>query len=163
MKTILALIAILLPSAALAAGPAPLGPNNGQFGDWTAATYGSGDAQICYAFVKPKSSSPDLPGRGLTTLTVSHRANAADAVSFTPGYTFPANAEVLLEVGRDKIDFYIASNVAFTDKVPQALIDFDRQSAAATISTAPDGSKVTDLFSLKGFTAAYKAIAKACP
>jgi hypothetical protein len=163
MKRIIALIAILLPSAALAAGPTPLGPNNGQFTDWTAATYGTGDAKICYAFTKPKTTTPAVPGRTLAMLTVTQRNGSKDEVSFTPGYAFPAKATVVLEVGKSKMPFYIQDNVAFTDNATQAMIAFGRQSAAATTSTGPNGTQITDLFSLNGFSAAYKEIAKACP
>lgn len=163
MKRILTLIAILAPAAALAAGPTPLGPNNGQFNDWTAATYGTGDAKICYAFTKPKTTTPALPGRALSMLTVTQRNGSHDEVSFTPGFTFPSNAAVNLLVGKSKIPFYIQDNVAFTDNVTQAMIGFARQSAAATTATGPKGQVITDLFSLNGFIAAYKEIAKACP
>jgi len=166
MKAILAMlatIAILSPLAAIAGGPVPLGPNKGVFGDWTAATYGSGPTKICYAFTKPQSTTPPLDKRGLTMLTVTERHGSHDEVSVTPGYTYPATAVINMQLGRSRLSFYVQDNVAFTDAVSQALSGFANQSDASVTATGPRGKKLTDTFSLKGFSAAYKAIAKACP
>jgi hypothetical protein len=163
MKALLAIIAILLPVAALADGPQPVGPNNGQYGDWTAATYGTGDAKICYAFTKPESTKPPVPDRALAMLTVTARGAGQADISFTPGFTFPATAQVNLDVGHAKLPFYIQNNVAFAENTAQAMVGFARYSAAATSATGPDHIPHVDLWSLKGFSAAYKAIAAACP
>jgi len=159
----LATIAILSPLAAMAAGPVPLGPNKGVFGDWTAATYGSGTSKICYAFTKPQSTTPPLAKRGLTMLTVTERHGSHDEVSLTPGYIYPDNAAINMQLGRNHLTFYVQDNVAFTDDVTEALSGFANQSQADVTATGPKGKKLTDQFSLSGFSAAYKAIAKACP
>jgi hypothetical protein len=159
----LATIAMLTPFAALADAPTPLGPSNGQFGDWTAASYGTGLAKICYAFTKPQSTVPPMTGRGLTMLTVTERHGSHDEVSLTPGFTYPKTAVVTMQVGRDHLSFYVQDHVAFTDNVNVALAGFARESQATLISTGPKGKKLTDTFSLAGFSAAYKAIEKGCP
>jgi hypothetical protein len=159
----LATIAMLTPFAALASAPTPLGPNNGQFGDWTAAAYGTGAEKICYAFTKPHSTVPLVPGRGLTMLTITERHGSHDEVSLTPGFTYPKTAVVSMLLGRDRLTFYVQDNVAFTDNVNEALAGFARESAATVTSTGPKGKKFTDTFSLNGFSAAYKAIVRACP
>jgi hypothetical protein len=159
----LATIAMLTPLAALAAAPTPLGPNNGQFGDWTAATYGTGAAKICYAFTKPQSTVPPVPSRGLTMLTITERHGSHDEVSLTPGFTYPKTAVVNMLLGRDRLTFYVQDNVAFTDNVSEALAGFARESTVNVASTGPKSKKFTDTFSLSGFSAAYKAIMTACP
>lgn len=164
MKRTLALLAILAPLAAKAEAPKPLGPNNGQYGDWTAATYGTGKTKICYAFTKPQSTKPPLAKRGLAMLTVTERSATHDGeVSLTPGYSYPAHATVSLEVGHAKLPFYVQDNVAFTSSVKQAVAGFTQYATAATESTGPDGKRLVDIFSLNGFSAAYKAITAACP
>ena len=145
MKAILATIAtiaILSPIAAMADAPAPLGPNKGRFGDWTAATYGTGAAKICYAFTKPQSTRPELPGRGLAMLTVTERHGSHDEISITPGYTYPKKPLVSLAVGKAKIPFYVQDNVAFTDNVDEALDGFAKQDSAIATATGPNGKKI---------------------
>ncbi len=159
----LATFAILTPIAAMADAPAPLGPNKGVFGDWTAATYGKGADKVCYAFTKPQSSVPPLAGRGLAMLTVTQRHGSSDEISLTPGFTYPKKAVVSLAFGKSKLPFYVQGNVAFTDSVSEALAGFARESDATATSSGPKGKKLTDKFSLSGFSAAYKEIAKACP
>lgn len=163
LAPIATVIAVLAPLAALANAPVALGPDKGKFGDWTAATYGTGSSKICYAFTTPQTSSPTLPKRGMAMLTVTERHGSHDEVSITPGFTYPKSASVNLTVGDATIPFYVQENVAFTDRVSKALDGFTRQNDATTVSSGPDGKKLTDKFSLAGFSDAYKAIVKACP
>lgn len=163
MKRILAIIAILAPLSAMAEAPSPLGPHNGKFGAWTAATYGSGAAQICYAFTKPQISKPNWKSRGLAMLTVTERQGSRDEVSITPGYTYPKKAKVSLDVGKASIPFYVQDGTAFTNSGAAALSAFAKADAASVKSTGPKGKPVADNFSLSGFSAAYKAIVHACP
>ena len=167
IRAMLASFAILCPLAAplsaRADTPSPLGPNKGIFGDWTAASYGTGADKVCYAFTKPQSSKPTLAGRGLAMLTVTQRHASHDEISLTPGFTYPKKAVVSLTVGKSKIPFYVQDSVAFTDNVTEALAGFARESDATAIATGPKGKKISDKFSLSGFSSAYKEITKACP
>jgi hypothetical protein len=166
MKAIFAAIstiAILTPLAALADAPSPLGLHKGKFGDWTAAAIGTGADRICYAFTKPQHTTPAMPERGLAMLTVTERHGSRDEISLTPGYSYPEKAAVSMEVGKARIPFYVQDNVAFTDSVDETLDGFTRQDSAIATATGPRGKRLADKFSLSGFSAAYKAIAKACP
>lgn len=153
-----------IPALALAAtAPAPLGGNNGKFGDWTAASYGSGGEKACYAFVAASHSSPAIAGRGDVLLTVTERAGARDEVTLGAGYTYPKNASVELTVGTKKIAFYTNADTAFTDAGAAAIAAFKSGDTAQAVATGPHGHDVTDDFSLAGFSGAYAAIAAACP
>lgn len=163
MKRALTIIAILTPLSAMAAAPQPLGPNKGKFGAWTAATYGTGAAKICYAFTKPQRTSPALPNRGLAMLTVTKRHASPDEVSITPGYAYPAHARVDVTVGSVKLPFFVQDNVAFTNDVKDAIAGFTREYDATAVSTGPQGQRVTDQYSLNGFSDSYKEISAACP
>jgi hypothetical protein len=164
LTTAMAAIAILTPLAAQAAGPVPLGPNKGQYGDWIAASYGTGVDKVCYAFTKPIRTRPAISSRGTPMLTVTERHGSRDEISLTPGYVYPRKPVISLQAGRSKIPFYVQDNVAFTDAVSPALAAFTRENSAIATSSGPKGGKiVTDSYSLNGFTAAYKAITKACP
>lgn len=165
MKTlILSSFLALAPVAALATGPVSLGGNGGQYGQWTAATYGQGSDKVCYAFTIAQSSTPAMQGRGKVMLTVSERQNSHNEVSVTSGYDYPHDAKVALTVGTASFSFYTQRNIAFATDGKGAIGAFRIGNSAAVVSSAPDGhDKVTDQFSLAGFSAAYKAIVQACP
>lgn len=165
MKTlILSSFLALAPVAALAASPVSLGGNGGQYGRWTAATYGQGNEKVCYAFTLAQSSTPALQGRGKVMLTVSERQGSRNEVSVTSGYDYPHDAKVDLTVGTTPFSFFTQRNVAFATDGLGAIGAFKIGNSAMVVSSAPNGhDKVTDQFSLAGFSAAYKAITQACP
>ncbi|WP_026440601.1 invasion associated locus B family protein [Acidocella facilis] len=164
MKRLLATsLLALLPASALAAGPTALGPNGGKYGDWTAATYGTGAAKICYAFTTVQSAKPAIASRGKVMLTVTNRKGSANEVSVTAGYDYPKDAKVKLSVGPQDFGFYTQKNVAFTADGAKAVAAFKSGNDAVVTSPGPKGKiTVTDQFSLSGFSAAYKAISDAC-
>ena len=104
----------MLPTLAFADAPTPLGANGGKFGDWTAATFGTGAAKICYAFTTPQISKPNWKSRGKVMLTVTERQGTRDEVTLTAGYTYPKGASVTLSVGKASFDFYTSGDNAFT-------------------------------------------------
>ena len=152
-----------LPALAFADAPTPLGANGGKFGDWMAATYGTGAAKICYAFTTPQISKPNWESRGKVMLTVTERHGSHDEVTLTAGYTYPKGASVTLSVGKAPFDFYTSGPNAFASSGTAVVAAFKNADSAATKGTGPKGKPVEDQFSLSGFSAAYKAITAACP
>jgi hypothetical protein len=163
MKSLCAALAILLPVSAFAATPSTLGPDGGKFGAWTAAVAGTGSAKVCYAFTTPVSSKPAWKSRARVLLTVTERADARDEVTLTPGYTYPKKVTVSLTIGKVDFPFLVDSGTAFATDNASILAAFRKADAAASTSTGPHGKPVADKYSLTGFSAAYKAIVKACP
>jgi hypothetical protein len=161
MKIALAALLILVPAAAALAdsGPQPLGT----FGDWIAASYGSGAGMACYAFTTAKTSDPALPGRGPVQLTVTQRHGAPIEVTLAAGYIYPRSPTVGLTVGTAAFDFYTQGGTAFTVSNDAAVAAFEAGATANAKSSAPHGKTVSDTFSLTGFSGAYGAIKKACP
>jgi hypothetical protein len=164
MKILGAAFLFFIPTLALAAGgPVALGDNGGKFGDWTAATYGSGADKACYAFTAAKHSDPSWKTRGDVLLTVTQRRGAHDEVTLGAGYTYPANAKVTLKIDSKSVDFYTQGDTAFTASGAATVAAFKNGSGAEAKSTGPHGHPVTDDFSLSGFSGAYSAITSACP
>ena len=167
MRVITPLIAALLlaaPAIAQTRPPAakPDGPKSiGNFQDWQAATHTEGGQPVCYALTRAKPAGA-VPGRGDVVLTVTQRPTLRDAVAISAGFAYAANAEVKVEAGTAKLDFYTAQRSAFARSGPAAVAAFTKAAQAQAISPGPRGP-VADTFSLKGFTAAYAAITKACP
>ncbi len=147
-----------------AAAPKPGAPQAiGTFDDWIAATHKEAGQPVCYAFTRPQNSMPALPGRGTVIMTVSQRGSGRDAVAMEAGFPFAANATVTVQVDQTGLEFYTAQRAAFARNGHAAVAAFENGSRAIARSPGPRDAKVVDTFSLKGFSAAYAAISKACP
>ncbi len=136
----------------------------GKFDDWQAATYQEAGQTVCYAFTRPASSQaqPAIAGRTEVVLTVTQRAGLRDAVALSAGFAYAANAEVPVQADQTTLQFYTSQRSAFARDGHAAIAAFQKSRAAVAKSPAPRGT-VTDNFSLRGFSAAYAAINKACP
>ncbi len=166
------LLALGGPPAANAAKPAakpthaaaPAGPKAiGKFDDWTAATNKEAGQTVCYAFTRAQSSAPALSGRGDVVLTVTERSGGRDAVALSAGFAYAANANVSVGIDQQApLEFYTAQRSAFARDGHVVVQGFLKGKQVVAHSPAPKG-EVADTFSLKGFNAAYAAIAKACP
>ncbi len=144
------------PAAANA--PKPLG----KFDDWQAATFNEGGQTVCYAFTRARTSTPAVQGRGEVLLTVTHRQAARDAVSIGAGFAYATGATVSVQADAVTMEFYTAQRSAFSRDGKTSVAAFNKAAAALVKSPGPKGT-VTDSFSLKGFSAAYAAMGKACP
>ena len=142
---------------AAAAGPKAIG----RFEDWTAATHGEAGQTVCYTFTRAQSSAPPMPGRGAVVLTVTERPSGRDAVAIEAGMSYPSNTTVTVQVDQTGLEFYTSGRNAFARDGKAAVAAFIKGSRA--IARSPGRKDVTDTFSLKGFSAAYAAIVKACP
>jgi hypothetical protein len=152
------------PEAAKPAAPKPGGPKAiGTFDDWIAATHQEAGQPVCYAFTRAQTSIPTLPGRGGVVLTVTQRNSGRDAVAIEAGFPFAPNATVEVQADQSGLDFYTAQRAAFARNGHAAVVAFQSSSRAIARSPGPHDVKLTDTFSLKGFSAAYAAISKACP
>ena len=151
------------PPKAAARAPAAGPKSIGKFDDWQAATVDQAGETACYAFTRAAASAPGLSGRGDVVLTVTQRATGRDAVAISAGFTYVPNADVTVQVDQTALPFYTAQRSAFARDGHAAVVAFQKGSKAIAKSPAPRGGDVSDTFSLRGFTAAYGAIDKACP
>ena len=138
----------------------------GKFDDWIAATHQESGATVCYAFVPARNSAPAVPNRGQIILTVTERPTPTgrDNVAITAGYIYPKGATVTMQVGTAGLDFYTSGSDAFARDGKAAVAAFQKGEQALTRAPGPrEGQVIADTFSLRGFSAAYAAIIKACP
>jgi hypothetical protein len=137
----------------------------GKFEDWQAATHGEAGQTVCYAFTRAQSSVPAMPGRRDVdvVMTVTQRPSGRDAVAISAGFAYAANAEVIVTVDKVELPFYTSGRSAFARDGHAVTVAFDKGRSAVAKSPAPKVASVSDTFSLRGFTAAYAAINKACP
>jgi Invasion associated locus B (IalB) protein len=147
-----------------AAAPKAAAPKAiGSFEDWIAATHEEAGQTVCYAFTRAQSSIPAMAGRGAVILTVTQRVSGRDAVAIEAGFAFASNATVNVQADQTGLDFYTAQRAAFARNGHDAVTAFRSAARAIARSPGPHQATITDTFSLKGFTAAYEAISKACP
>lgn len=145
-----------------AGGPASIG----RFEDWEAATLTERGQKVCYAFTRAAASNPAVQGRGEVVLIVTHRGRSRDEVAVRAGYTYPANAEPAGTVeaagGNIALAFFAAGEAAFARDRAAAVAAFERGRSLRLAGPGPRGGTVTDMFSLRGFSAARRAINEAC-
>jgi len=147
------------PPAAAVAAPKKLGA----FEDWTAATHQEAGVTVCYAFTYAAHSVPALPGRGEVVLTVTERPTGRDEVALSAGFAYASGATVTVQVDQAGLDFYTAQRNAFARDGKAVIAALQKGKEAQARSPGPRNASVVDTFSLRGFSAAYAAIAKACP
>jgi hypothetical protein len=104
-----------------------------------------------------------LPGRGEVVLTVTQRPAARDEVALSAGFAYASGATVTLQIDQSGLDFYTAQRNAFARDGKAAVAAMEKGREAQARSPGPRNTPVVDTFSLRGFSAAYAAIAKACP
>jgi len=144
--------------------PKPGGPQRlGTYDDWTAATHQEAGQPVCYAFTRAQSSTPPISGRGGVVLTVTQRVAGRDAVALEAGFAYAQDATVTVQADQNSLEFYTHQRAAFARKGHDAVTAFQTSGHAIAHSPGPHDAAVVDTFSLKGFSAAYAAISKACP
>ena len=135
----------------------------GVFDDWVAAIHQEAGQPVCYAFTNALTSSPELKNRGRVVLTVTQRPALRDAVAIEAGFVYATDVAVTVKADQTSMDFYTSQRNAFARDGHAAAAALGRASRAVSTSPGPRDVKVTDTFSLKGFSAAYAAISKKCP
>ncbi len=136
-------------------------------GHWESYTTLENGKLVCYMGASPTKSRGKYTNRGRTFLLITHRPaeKSKNVVSLQAGYTFKKTSEVELII--DKASFKLftdqqwafAADAATDNKLAKAMI---RGAELVVRGISSRGTKTTDTYSLKGFTAAYKAIGKAC-
>jgi len=159
----LALIALPVLAGTTAKHARPGPQAIGTYEDWTAAINKEAGQTVCYAFTRPRSSSPTLPGRGNVVFTVTERPTLRDAVAISVGFSFAPNAAATLDIGDHTFDLYTGQRSAFAREGHAAVEAMIRGSEAVAHLPGPKGKEITDRFSLRGFEKAYSAIVKRCP
>jgi len=166
----------LLLVAALAVGAGGAGaqtaaPASGfidNFDDWSAFSEQENGKPLCYIASLPKKSEGDYSQRGDTYMLVTHRPaeKATGEVSVRAGYTYREGSEVEARIdGGGAFMLFTDQGFAWArdTRTDRALIAAMRAGATLVVKgTSSRGTLTTDTYSLKGFTAAYEAINKAC-
>lgn len=159
----------MMAAAALVAAAAPACAQDvlGNFDAWTAFTDGTGKAKVCYVASQPIKEQGKYSERGDTFILVTHRPaeKTRDTVEVRAGYSYKEDSEVSLAIDGRSHSLFTSGGSAWArsqaedSALAKAMI---RGSRMIIKGTSSRGTLTTDTYSLSGFTAAYRAIGKAC-
>ncbi len=147
--------------------PASAGTSLSKHGDWEAFTGRESGKLVCYMGAVPTKSRGKYTKRGRTFLLITHRPaeKSKNVISLQAGYTFEKTSEVELAIGETSFKLFtdeqwaFAANTATDNELVKSMIG---GAALIVRGLSSRGTQTTDTYSLKGFTAALKAIGKAC-
>ncbi len=156
------LSALLLSWTADAAGFEFLGPQ----GDWDVFADKKSNASVCYiASVPSKASHTDKRGDIYVLVTIRKSEGLKDVVSFHQGYPLDKSKDVQVTIGSANFKLFASGETAWTyeSKDDQRLVKMMKAGATMNaVGVSTRGTKTTDTYSLKGISAAYAAMHKAC-
>ncbi len=136
------------------------------FKAWQAVSYTSDGKKTCYIVSRPTESAPKNANRGDIYLMVTRDAGAnRDKLSLRVGYPFKEDSKATIRIGKRVFHLNTGDKYAWpTDAaVTKGLVRAMRAGRDMIVNgVSARGTKTTDKFSLRGFTAAHKAISKAC-
>ena len=139
----------------------------GTFEDWSAFEFTEAGKKVCYMSSSPLDMEPKGVRRGDVYINVTHdnRVGARNVVGITAGYTLAEGKAVVAEVGQAEFRMFAATDTAWNltseqdDAMVQTMIVGSR---LTVLGESNRGTETRDMYSLLGFTAAYKAISDAC-
>ena len=139
----------------------------GEFEEWEAFKEFNGGKPVCYMGTKPIKAIGKYKKRGDNYVLVTHRPaeKSFGVVSVRAGYKFKKASEAIVSIGIHNFNLFTDGGhaFAFENKDDFALIMAMKKGTNMIIKgTSSRGTKTTDTYSLKGVTAAWKAINKAC-
>lgn len=132
----------------------------GSFTDWRAMRYDDGGL-VCSMWVDDKARTPG------THAFVAHRVQqkAFHEVTVQLGTPLKSGSTIQGTVGSQRFKLYVDGDSAWNNTAKEDLRMVRAMRAGAKLdvrATASDGRSISRSFSLKGFTAAHKALNKAC-
>jgi invasion protein IalB len=147
----------------------------GTFSEWSAFVDGSGNSRECYIISLPKKEEGKYTRRDDAYTVVTHRKKdkTFGQVSVEAGYTYKRGSEVDVDIDGKDFKLFTTYRDGSKTKVGSnawAYVGGDAELVAAmkggakmvVKGTSSRGTLTTDTYSLSGFTAAYKAISRAC-
>jgi hypothetical protein len=167
MRRLLALLCLLYPlysSQPVAAQEPTL---LGEFGDWAAYTYTSGQGKVCYAVSIPKTSEPTGLNRDPVFFLISHfpKQGVKNEISTIIGYPFRKESTAELTIGDRTFELFTSGDGAWADsaaKDREIVEALKRGSKMDLKGTSWRGTSTRDNYSLEGVSAAVAKIDETC-
>lgn len=168
MKKLLSILSISLVSSFGVANASSTPTTLGEYTDWIAYSYKDASGTVCYMASTPKKDEGKYTKRGDIYVVITHRPKEKSygVVNFVAGYDYKPSAPVTVKIGRKTIDKIFTDGDkawAISDDVDKDLVDTMKKGDRMIVSgTSSKGTLTKDTYSLRGFSAAYKAISAKC-
>lgn len=151
-------------------GTAQAGAENtllGVFKAWTAQTYTEDGVSVCMMWSQPEKAEGDYTDRGEIYVFVTHRPaqKQANEIRFEAGYTLKSESEVKISIGTKRFSLATDSSTAWLSASGEEakMVRAMRAGQVMTVEGISNrGTDTKDTYSLLGFSAAHRAIDKAC-
>jgi len=139
----------------------------GEYGAWSAYVFTENGNKVCYMASQPKKSEGNYTRRDEVFALVTHRPKEGtkDVFSYITGYTYKPGSDATITIDGDRQVLFTQDDTAWApdaetdEKLSGAIQDGSKM---VVKGTSTRGTLTTDRFSLKGSSAAYKAISKEC-
>ncbi len=136
-------------------------------GDWSVFADKPSKGTSCYMGSEPTKETGQYKKRGDAYVLVSHnhKDKTYNVVSFTQGYNLKKDTDLEVTIGNHNFQLFVDGETAWARdaQTDNALVQAMRGGAVMTVSgVSGRGTKTIDTYSLKGITAAHKAINKIC-
>ncbi len=170
--TAVVLTAVVLPVVGIpiAISPAQAATDQtflGQHGNWHTYRLKEASGLTCYMVSKPVRTRGKFKKRGDVFAFITHRPKEGerDVVNFQAGYTYKAKSTVTVSIGDKSFPLITSKDTAWSKNSADdtSMIKVMIKGNSMTVKGSPSrGGQITDTYSLRGFTAAYKKITRAC-
>lgn len=165
MRTIAAILFVLLPISAFAQGAPTLLE---QYNDWEAYRYDGGGQKTCYILSKPKTLSPPNRNHGdvFFFLTSRPAENVFNEVSVLVGYPFAPDSTVTVDIDGQNFTLFTKEDGAWVEQPADEQQLVAAMKAGRSMSVRGKSARGTDTtytFSLSGVTAGANRLATECP
>ena len=167
LRAAVCLVAALVFAAAAQPSRAQGIERIGDYGDWHSFRFSEDGNLACYTSSEPKKAEGQYKKRGDVFAIVTHRPaeKRLGEVSIIAGYSYRKDSWVEVKIGAQTFQLFTQDDGAWAPdaETDKKLVQAMRKGhTMVVIGTSARGTLTTDTYSLKGFTKAYLAIAKAC-
>lgn len=164
MRTIAAVLFVLLPISAFAQGAPTLLQ---QYNDWEAYRYDGGGQKTCYILSKPKTLAPSNRNHGDVFFFLTSRPgeNVSNEVSILVGYPFAPDSTVTVDVDGKAFSLFTKDDGAWVESTAEEQQLVAAMKAGRSMSVkgkSARGTETTYSFSLSGVTAGVNRLASEC-
>jgi invasion protein IalB len=134
--------------------------------DWDASRRTVGKERVCYISSLPKKSAGKYKKRGEASVIVAHwpkRKRWAE-ITVNAGYRYKPKSEVVIRIGKADHRLFTSGEQAYAYKGEDAKIVRAMRAGASMVivGVSARGTRTVDTYSLKGISAALKAIDAEC-
>ena len=122
--------------------------------------------EVDYCFIGSAPVETDLPEskqRGITYILVYRINKSKDAiVQIAAGYPYKKDQNVDVTIGNVQFDFYSDDDTAWSNDDNKVIFAMKKGIKLTVKGESSRGTKTTDIYTRKGFTAAYNQLLNAC-